>query len=147
MGGRERIGFAAGERQLELLQGQRGESDLCLVEGSFYLLAACEVEAPASVQVDSYLGVDLGVKNIAVDSNANQYSGGQVNGLRKRHFKLRSRWQSKGTKSAKRLPGKAPAEGTALCQAGKSSDCEGTGAAVCMQRLSDGERQTRALGD
>jgi putative transposase len=77
------------------LKGQRGESDLCLMEGIFYLLAACEV--------DSYLGVDLGVKNIAVDSDANRYSGGQINGLRTRHCRLRSRLQSKGTKSAKRL--------------------------------------------
>ena len=35
IGGRERIAFAAGERQ-------RGESDLCQVEGSFYLLATWE---------------------------------------------------------------------------------------------------------
>jgi putative transposase len=103
IGGRQRIAFAAGERHLALLQGQRGESDLCLVEGSFYLLAACEVEVPAPVEVDSYLGVDLGVKNIATDCDANLYSGGQVNGLRKRYFKIRKRLQSKGTKSAKRL--------------------------------------------
>jgi putative transposase len=103
IGGRQRMAFAAGERQLALLRGQRGESDLCLVGGEFYLLAACEEETPPPAEVDSYLGVDLGVKNIAVDSDANRYSGGQVNGLRKRHFKLRKRLQSKGTKSARRL--------------------------------------------
>jgi putative transposase len=101
--GRQRIAFAAGERQLELLRGQRGESDLCLVEGSFYLLAVCDVETAAPMEVEDYLGVDLGVKNIATDSDANQYSGGQVNGLRKRYFRIRQRLQSKGTKSAKRL--------------------------------------------
>jgi len=103
IGGRLRMAFAAGERQLELLAGQCGESDLRLVGNEFYLLAGCEVETPALVEVEGYLGVDLGVRNIAVDSDGNRYSGGQVNGLRKRHFKLRSRLQSKGTKSAKRL--------------------------------------------
>jgi IS605 OrfB family transposase len=101
--GRQRMPFVGGERQLELLRGQRGESDLCLVGGEFYLLAACDVETPEPIDVEGYLGVDLGVKNIATDSDGNNYSGGQVNGLRHRHFKLRQRLQRKGTKSAKRL--------------------------------------------
>lgn len=101
--GRQRIPFAAGKRQLELLSGQRGESDLCLVRGKFYLLAACDVETPEPIDVEGYLGVDLGVKNLATDSDENNYSGGQVNGLRKRYFKLRKRLQSKRTRSARRL--------------------------------------------
>jgi IS605 OrfB family transposase len=47
--------------------------------------------------------VDLGIVNIAADSDGVTYSGGQVNGLRKRHAQLRARLQSKGTASAKRL--------------------------------------------
>ena len=101
--GRERIPFVCGERQRELLQGQRGESDLIYTGGEFYLFAACEVEEPTPLEVDDFLGVDLGVKNIATDSDGNNYSGGQVNGLRNRYFKIRKRLQSKGTKSAKRL--------------------------------------------
>lgn len=97
--GRQRMPFAAGERQLELLRGQRGESDLCLVGGNFYLFAACDVERPEPIDVEGYLGV----KNIATDSDEKNYSGGQVNGLRKRYFKLRKRLQRSGTKSARRL--------------------------------------------
>ncbi len=41
--------------------------------------------------------------NFAADSEGKTYSGGQVNGLRKRHAKLRQRLQKKGTKSAKRF--------------------------------------------
>lgn len=44
--GRKRIPFACGRRQLELLQGQRGESDLCLIRGEFYLFAQVETEIP-----------------------------------------------------------------------------------------------------
>ena len=103
VGGRQRIPFVCGDRQRELLCGQRGESDLALIGGQFYLFATCDVEAPKPADVAEYLGVDLGIVNIATDSDGNEYSGGQVNGLRKRHAKLRKRLQSKGTKSAKRL--------------------------------------------
>jgi IS605 OrfB family transposase len=103
VGGRQRIPFVCGDRQRELLCGQRGESDLALIDGQFYLFATCDVETPKPTDVAEYLGVDLGIVNIATDSEGNEYSGGQVNGLRKRHAKLRKRLQSKGTKSAKRL--------------------------------------------
>lgn len=101
--GRQRIPFVCGQRQRELLQGQRGESDLCYIDGEFYLFVTCDVETPEPPDVTDFLGVDLGIKNIAVDSDGNTYSGSKVNSLRHRHAKLRARLQSKGTKSAKRL--------------------------------------------
>jgi IS605 OrfB family transposase len=101
--GRAKIPFQCGERAKELLQHQRGESDLCLIDGNFYLFTTCDVDEPEPSDVDEFLGVDLGIKNIAADSDGNTYSGGHVNNLRKRHAKIRQRLQSKGTKSAKRL--------------------------------------------
>ena len=101
--GRQKMQFFAHDRALELLSGKRGESDLCLIDGNFYLFTSCEVDEPTPKDVDGFLGVDMGVKNIASDSDGRHYSSGQVNGLRKRHAKLRARLQSKGTKSAKRL--------------------------------------------
>lgn len=103
VGGREHIPFVCGERQRELLRGQRGESDLVYVDGQFYLFASCDVEAPDTKDVDEFLGVDFGMNNIATDSDGNNYSGKQVNGIRKRHARLRGKLQAKGTKSAKRL--------------------------------------------
>jgi len=103
MQGRQAIPFASGEHQRELLERQKGESDLALVDGEFYLLATCEAETPAPIEVKQALGVDLGIVNIATDSNGEIHSGRQVNGLRKRHVRLRARLQSKGTKSARRL--------------------------------------------
>lgn len=101
--GRLTIPFACGEYHRALLQGQWGESDLVYRKGKFYLYATCEVEEAPQADVTGYLGVDLGIKNIASDSDGKRYSGGKVNGLRKRHFKIRQRLQGKGTKSAKRL--------------------------------------------
>lgn len=101
--GRLTIPFLAGKRQLELLKQQRGESDLALIDGEFYLFATCEVETPTPVDVEGFLGVDLGIKNIAADSEGETYAGNHLNSLRKRHARLRARLQGKQTKSAKRL--------------------------------------------
>jgi IS605 OrfB family transposase len=103
MDGRQTIPFVCGDRQRKLLQHQQGESDLALIDGAFYLLAACEVESPEQFEVKAALGVNLGTVTIATDSDGEIYSGTQVNNLRRRHAKLRARLQQKGTKSAKRL--------------------------------------------
>src|SRR6266508_552212 len=67
--GRQAIRFVCGEHHKELLEHQRGESDLALVGGNWYLFATCEVETPEPIEVEDALGIDLGVTNIAVDSD------------------------------------------------------------------------------
>lgn len=101
--GRQKVGFVTHDRAKELLAGDRGEADLCLIDGEFYLFVACSVDEPDPKDVDDFLGVDLGIKNIAADSDGNHYSSGHLNNLRKRHASLRAKLQSKGTKAAKRL--------------------------------------------
>lgn len=101
--GRLRIPFVCGQHHFDLIKHQHGESDLVLVDGQFYLFTTCEKETPASQDVQEFLGVDLGVVNIAADSLGGIYAGGQLNNLRKRHSNLRAKLQRKGTKSAKRL--------------------------------------------
>jgi putative transposase len=67
-------------------------------------IRAIAVPEPAPDEPTGYLGVDLGIKNVAADSDGETYAGGHLNGLRQRHARLRSRLQRKGTKSsAKRL--------------------------------------------
>ena len=100
--GRKRVPFLAGERQLELLKYQRGESDLALIDGQWFLFATCEVETAEPVDVEDVLGVDLGIVNIAVDSDGQRYSGAHLNNLRRRRRKQRKTLQKVGTKSAKR---------------------------------------------
>lgn len=81
----------------------RGQADLVLVDGIFYLLVVVELPDGSPTDVKDFLGVDLGIKNIAVDSDGEVFSGDKINGIRKRHAKLRAKLQKKGTKSAKRL--------------------------------------------
>lgn len=100
--GRQRIRFTAGQRQMELLRAQRGESDLCLVKGKFYLLAACDVETPKPIDVERVLGVDLGIVNLASDSDGENFSGAEIDRNRRIFAHRRKNLQKKCTKSAKR---------------------------------------------
>lgn len=101
--GRKKVSFVCGKEQRENLKFQKGESDLVYKDGNFFLYATCEIKEPKTIETQKFLGVDLGIANIANDSLGNKYSGAHINSLRKRHLKLRRRLQSKGTKSAKRL--------------------------------------------
>ena len=102
LGGRLTVPFAAGPQQRALLAQQRGETDLILHGGTFYLATTCDVaEAPLLTPSD-VLGVDLGIVNIATDSDGNIYSGATVDAVRTRHRRLRSQLQKAGTRSATR---------------------------------------------
>ena len=102
-GDREHIPFVCGDRQRKLLTSRQGESDLVFFGGNFFLLATCNAVDPPPSDVKDFLGVDLGIANIATDSTGESFSGGTVKGLRYRHARLRGKLQAKGTKSAKRL--------------------------------------------
>jgi putative transposase len=100
--GRQAIPFVCGDRQKALLASRRGETDLAFVRGEWYLFAACEVETPEPIDVEGVLGVDLGVTNIAVDSDGETHSGKTIKNVRYRHRRLRDKLQKKGTKGSRR---------------------------------------------
>lgn len=102
LGGRQIISFICGEHHDLLLQYQQGESDLTYRKGEFYLLATCDVPEEIPLDIDDFLGVDLGITNIAVDSDGTFYQGKGVNNVRHRHRCLRQRLQAKQTDSARR---------------------------------------------
>lgn len=100
--GRASIPFTCGDRQFELLQGKRGEADLCLINEHFYLFVSCEVETPDLIDVHGVLGVDLGIVNIATDSDGNVFSGKDVEDNRRKFSHRRRNLQRNGSKSARR---------------------------------------------
>ena len=100
--GRMRIPFVCGDRQREMLKYRKGESDLIIFRDQFYLSATCEIEEPIPTEGNGVLGLDMGIANLAVDSDGNVYSGEAVNKARRRYRHMRSRYQSVNTKSAKR---------------------------------------------
>jgi IS605 OrfB family transposase len=100
--GRASIPFTCGKRQMELLQGQRGESDLCLVKGKFFLFAVCDVETPKQIDIDGVLGVDMGIVQLATTSDGGDFSGSGIDDCRRKFEHRRKNLQKKQTKSAKR---------------------------------------------
>lgn len=100
--GRETIPFVCGERQKHLLLSRQGESDLVYRRGMFFLLVTCNVDEPTPDDVDDVLGVDLGIVNLATDSDGEIFSGTAVDKRRQWYGKRRGALQSVGTRSAKR---------------------------------------------
>jgi putative transposase len=100
--GRIKLRTRIGEYQKARADRIRGQADLIYRNGAFYLIAV--VDAPEQSEYDPVgtLGVDLGIENIATDSDGRVFSGEKVEQTRKRNNNLRSNLQRKGTRSAKR---------------------------------------------
>ncbi|MGO8931717.1 MAG: RNA-guided endonuclease InsQ/TnpB family protein [Limisphaerales bacterium] len=104
LAGRLRISFICGKRQLQMLFYDRGEADLLFREGSFYLFVSVSLPETEAPRCENWLGVDLGLVNIAADSEGRTYGEARkVAGIRKRRWRQRKRLQSKCTRSAKRV--------------------------------------------
>ena len=101
--GRQKIPYLTGEHHAKLLQYQQGESDLCYIKGKFYLHTTCQVPDTEEQLSEDVLGVDLGITNVATDSDGNSYEGKALNALRKTREKTRASLQRKGSRSAKRV--------------------------------------------
>jgi len=101
--GRQVIPIVLGEyQQAKLVYPRRGQVDLLYQNGNFYLIPIVDVpETPGKVNKD-FLGIDMGVINLAVDSQGETYSGKEVNCKRVKIDKLKSALQKKNTKSSKR---------------------------------------------
>jgi putative transposase len=91
--GRQSIPFACGEHQRKLLEMRQGESDLVFVRGNWYVLATCQVDEPDPLASEEVLGIDLGVTNIAVDSDGEVHSGKPIKNVRYRQRRLRNKLQ------------------------------------------------------
>jgi putative transposase len=103
LGGREVMPWVTGAYQQARLNRVRGQADLIDRDGAFYLHVTVDVGDVPPSDPQGFLGVDLGRKNIAVDSDGETFSGAHISSLRARHARLRAKLQSKATKSAKRL--------------------------------------------
>jgi putative transposase len=98
------IRFRCSPAQLARLRAYRqGESDLVHRDGKWFLYATCDVPGPDLVGPDGFVGVDLGIANIATTDDGTRHSGKHLNRVRHRNRALRRKLQAKGTKSAKRL--------------------------------------------
>ena len=103
--GRITVPLIVSDYHAGILTGRRirGQADLVVIDSRFYLLLVVELPEPPKSNPSDFLGIDLGIVNIATTSDGEQMSGSAVRGIRRRHARLRRKLQQKGTKSAKRL--------------------------------------------
>jgi IS605 OrfB family transposase len=100
--GRITVPIVMGEHQKRLMAYRKGEVDLCFVRGKWMLAATCDIPETDEFKAEDWLGVDLGLVQLAVDSDGTPYSGAKVEKARQRQQKRRSLLQKRGTKGAKR---------------------------------------------
>ena len=80
------------------------EADLVRDEkGRWRLLVSAHYDDPAAPVPTGVLGVDLGIRSIAMDSDGKPYTGDTLLGLRAHFAHLRTKLQKKGTASARKL--------------------------------------------
>lgn len=81
----------------------KGEADLLYRKGKFYLFQTVDIVEDNVKDVETFLGVDFGLTDIAVLSDGTKYNSEQLKRVRKKYSKVRASVQSKGTKGAKKL--------------------------------------------
>jgi putative transposase len=103
----------------------KGEADLLFRKGKFYLFQTVDVVEEDVNDVETFLGVDFGLTDIAVTSDGKKHSAEWLNQYREKRQKVRSSIQSKGTK-------------------GKTQSCK-RGCAKLLKRLKGKERTTATI--
>ncbi|HYU71712.1 MAG TPA: transposase [Ktedonobacteraceae bacterium] len=102
LSGRVLVPLLFGAYQQARMDAIQGQADLIYRKGIFSLAVTLDIPTPPPDAVTDTLGVDLGIINLATDSQGETFSGQLVEQNRKRHHGLRQRLQKRGTKSAKR---------------------------------------------
>ena len=87
-----------------------GKTDLIRRDGKWFLHATIEApEAPLTEPTNGFVGVDMGIVNIATTSTGKKASGTRLNRYRKRQSRLRKRLQAKKTSSGAAIAEEATA--------------------------------------
>jgi IS605 OrfB family transposase len=102
LSGRIAVPMIVAAYQAERIGFHKGQCDLARIDGKWYLFVTVEIPAETEIDPTELIGVDLGVANIATDSDGNQHSGKDVERIRRKHNLQRRRLQRKGTKGAKK---------------------------------------------
>jgi IS605 OrfB family transposase len=104
LSGRVKLASVLGERQRAMLKGRTPTSATLVKrrDGGDFLHVQIVDEAPKPIATTGTLGIDLGVVNLATDSDGETFRGDQVEACRRHYGQRRKILQSIGTKSAKR---------------------------------------------
>jgi putative transposase len=100
--GRLEVPTRFGAYQAARLDRRHGQADLIYRDGVFYLYATIDAPQPPPGEPEDYLGLDLGIVNLAADSDGTTYTGGEVERRRRIDAHRRRSLQRKATKAARR---------------------------------------------
>jgi putative transposase len=100
--GRVLVPVVYGEYQRQHFDRIKGQVDLVLRDGQFYLHATIDVADGAPIEVREFLGVDLGVVNVATTSDGEMFSGAKVEVIRVRRSNRRRRLQRAASRQRER---------------------------------------------
>ena len=100
--GRVAVPMQMGDYQRVQFHRGKGQADLVLKDGQFYLLVTMETPEEPPMDPERLIGVDLGIVSLVTDSDGNAYTGDAVEANRKRRQTARQTYQATGSKSAKR---------------------------------------------
>jgi len=98
--GRMVVPLVMGEYQRALMTFRKGEVDLCRVRGKWILVATCDIPETETFKATDWIGVDLGIVNIAADSDGRAHTGAEIERKRRRHQQRRNGLQQCGSKAA-----------------------------------------------
>lgn len=79
-----------------------GQADLSYEKGNMYLCLVIELPEGTPIIPKGYLGVDMGIINLATTSDGDNFSGTKVDTVRQRMTKIKKVLQKCGSKSAKK---------------------------------------------
>jgi IS605 OrfB family transposase len=88
--------------QAERVGYHKGQCDLARIDGKWYLFVTVEMPDGSPIEPTDFIGVDLGIANIATDSDGGQHSGKDVERVRRKHNLQRKRLQRRNTKGSKK---------------------------------------------
>lgn len=91
-----------GDKPREYLKHRKGEVLLKIKNNKAYLHITCDIQEEPKQNPKGFLGVDLGIVNIATCSDGTNYSGSNIDKIRNKYQKLKSVLQKKHTRSCLR---------------------------------------------
>jgi IS605 OrfB family transposase len=101
---RQRIATILGDRQKSLLKGRKPKAAVLVKrrDGGYFLHVQIHQDDPGPSEASDFLGVDLGIANLAVDSDGTKFSGKAISRNRRRRATARKQYQRRSTRRAKR---------------------------------------------
>lgn len=102
LNGRIKLRTRVGQYQKARFDRIRGQSDLVYRNGVFYLIVVVDAPEESEFDAKDTLGIDLGIENIATDSDGQVFESKKVEKTRQRYNRLRRSLQKTGSRSTKR---------------------------------------------